>query len=135
MTYDEMKALIEDSTKGYWLHDDGMRVFTFKQDLNIRIQEVSDQSGERFEEEWATKHSDPSARRYYYDLYYGASFVERFYFVSVDGGRATIPLPQSATELVINRWQYTIAQVIDTTNTLDSYLGRCGISVSDESDN
>jgi hypothetical protein len=48
-----------------------------------------------FEEEWANKFSEPHASSFYVDVFYNNALIFRDICVSVDGGRATLPLPTS----------------------------------------
>jgi hypothetical protein len=46
-----------------------------------------------FKEEWANQFPDPKASSAYVDFFYGAGLVYRDLYVSVDGGRCRLPLP------------------------------------------
>ncbi|GAF88006.1 unnamed protein product, partial [marine sediment metagenome] len=82
-----------------------------------------------FRAEWANKHPDPSANRRHYDIYYGASIVESFMLVSVDGARAVLPLPEAGSTTVPVK-SYELARCVDDQNTLDEYIGRSGLTVA-----
>ena len=46
-----------------------------------------------FKEEWANQFPDPSASSHMVDFFYNGSLVFRDIYVSVDGGRCSLPLP------------------------------------------
>jgi hypothetical protein len=109
-------------------------VVSFKNDANLRLQ--IKYSGERiqcddFRESWATRHADPSATGYSCELFYGATLVERFILVAVDGGRALLPIPKRALSHAapdsVLPLDYQIARIFDTTGNLDDYLRWSGL--------
>ena len=130
MTYDQLTNLIHESSKEDWLFSDERGIYTFKKDLNLRIQRNPiDHDLDKFTgEEWATKHPDPVAYRVVYEIYYGASFVADVLMVSVDGHRATLPLPNRSTRKVSSN-DYRFAQIVDQLNTLDEYMKRAELEV------
>lgn len=130
MTYDELIELVYNSTKNEWVFTDERGIYTFKKDLNIRIHRKDiDHNSDRFSgEDWAKKHPDPTAYRVTYEIYYAASFVEEVLMVSVDGHRATLPLPDRNT-LVVSRKDYQFARIVDQLNTLDEYMNLSGLTV------
>lgn len=85
---------------------------------------------EDFTEDWANRHPDKKATGYWYELYYDGAFLDRFILVSVDGGRADIPPPNLQTK-EISQFNYHVAKIHDTLNTLDEYIKRSGLSVKD----
>ena len=129
MTLDEVLRLITQARPDEWLRNDHMGISTLVTNLNVTIREDRNEEHDAFTEEWATKHADCHANRVWYDLYYGASFVRRYLLVSVDGNRATVPVPKAHDVLRITREQYAVGVAADLLNTLDDYLLRCGITV------
>lgn len=108
----------------------------FKRDVNLRFEISHDDDGtqcEDFKEEWANHFPDPHATGLFCDLYYGASMIERFVLVSVDGGRALLPLPKSSVDLQVPLLTYKVAQIHDTLGSLDGYMFRSGLKVEAES--
>ncbi|AMJ98447.1 MULTISPECIES: hypothetical protein [Alteromonas] len=132
MTYDELMSVIDTSQQDDWIFSDERGKYTYKKDLNIRIERPDiDHDTDKFSgEEWATEHPDPAAYRVVYEIYYGASFVEEMFMVSVDGHRATLPLPNRQT-LTITRKQYRFAKIVDQLGTLDEYMRRAGLEVKE----
>lgn len=85
---------------------------------------------DNFAEEWATTVSHDPVQSYYYDFVYDRALIERFILVSVDGNRASIPLPKSAVELKITKLQYKIGEIANKrTEDFIDYLGRTGVQV------
>ena len=130
MTYDELIGIVYGSAKEDWIFTDERGIYTYKRDLNIRIHRKDiNHDFDRFSgEDWATKHPDPTAYRVTYEIYYAASFVEEVLMVSVDGYRATLPLPDRNT-LKVSRKDYQFAGIVDQLNTLDEYMRRSGLDV------
>jgi len=89
--------------------------------------------GEDFHEPWANEHADSTAIRYEIELKYQNTLIQRFYCVSVDGGRALMPTPKLTTNRSfpdkIRRMDYKVAKVFDALNTLDEYVERSGLTV------
>jgi len=108
-----------------------------KRDVNLRLLISYLEEGkqcENFQEEWANRHPDPRATGYWCDIYYGATHVFRNILVSVDGGRAKLPLPRQRgaderlTEVL--PFDYRIAQIFDSLGTLDEYMARSGLTLA-----
>lgn len=133
MTYDELTRLMNESTKDDWLFNDERGIYTFKYDLNLRIHRNDiDFDADKFSgEEWATKHPDPTAYRETYEIYYGSSFIEDKLLVSVDGHRASLPLPKVGTTIVSKK-DYHFAGIVDQLNTLSEYMQRAKLKVNNE---
>lgn len=108
-----------------------------KRDVNMRLiinyLEEGKQCG-NFQEEWANRHPDPHATGYWCDIYYAATHVSRNILVSVDGGRAMLPLPRQRgidgklTEVL--PFDYRIAQIFDSLGTLDEYMSRSRLTLA-----
>jgi hypothetical protein len=132
MTYHELIQAIVRSDPDGWLRDDQRGVFTLKSDLNITVREsrTSNGAGERrkFTEEWATNFPDKNAYVEVFELWYGASFVNEYYFAAVDGFRARLPYPETEDHAITEE-QYAVAVAVDLKGTLDDYLHRAGIRV------
>jgi hypothetical protein len=109
----------------------GMGTVKFNtEEVNIRIEcayDGDDIQNDNFKEAWANKHPNPHATGYYFNLYYCATLLKRIILVSVDGGNATLPLPDSNNK--VKEFDYKIAEIFDVTNTLDSYMQRSGLTL------
>ena len=108
-----------------------------KDDVNLRL--VMKHTGEGvqredFKADWANRHPDPSATGYWCDIYYCSTHVSRTILVSVDGGRALLPVPRQEgaegklTEVLL--YDYRIAQIFDSLGTLDEYMRRSGLTIA-----
>jgi hypothetical protein len=109
----------------------------YKRDVNLRFEINYTGDGiqqKDFQEEWANSHPDPKARGYWCDLYYNQSLIERFVLVSVDGGRAMLPIPKEGG---IGYWDqvllldYKVAEIHDALGTLSQYMARSKLTISD----
>ena len=85
------------------LHSDshGM-VASYKPDLSITMA-WGLTANRNFDETWATNFPDPNASSHHVDVFFNNALVYRDLFVSVDGGRAKLPLPLRRNELVVPR--------------------------------
>lgn len=125
---------IGESSPSDWSYYDPEATYRFKPDVALRIVHQPVETLRQFPEAWAHRFPDPSAVSLKFTIYYHATPIKDEYAVAVDGGRAYIPYPKSASVLTITRWQYTFAQIIHLSNSrydLDDYLERSGIVVSD----
>jgi hypothetical protein len=85
-----------------------------------------------FHEKWANKFLDPHATSYYYHLYLGATRLKEFILVSVDGGRALLPLPKYPTNLSVEPIRYKIALIFDRFDSCDEYMKRAGLFLENQ---
>jgi hypothetical protein len=108
-----------------------------KSDVNLRLAINYLEEGQQcrdFKEEWANRHPDPHATGYWCDIYYGSTHVSRNILVSVDGGRAMLPIPrqkgidEKLTEVLPS--DYRVAQIFDTLGTLDEYMARSRLTLA-----
>lgn len=117
---------VENSTKEDWyINENDERIL--RSDPNIKI--ISNDFDERspFHEEWAIKHPDSHAYLYQYFLYYNSSLIKKYNLVSVDGGRATLPIPRAGTN-VVSRKDYRFALIINESRMLE-YIHRSGLII------
>jgi hypothetical protein len=132
--YEDIIQIIKDSDpKKDWVqpkdsHKEELEIRFHKEDVNLRF-EINRHDGTHvvnsdFKENWANFHSDPKASSYYVGLYYASTLVETFFLVSVDGGRASLPLPKTANNFTFNDLDYKVAQIHDSFDTLTDYIGR-----------
>jgi hypothetical protein len=87
-----------------------------------------------FQEEWATRFPDPSARSFYVKLCYGTTVLKQFVFVSCDGGRYTLPLPrleQGQFEVNRNSIHWRVAQLYRQYFPIETALARGGVQIVD----
>ena len=134
MTYDEIINTVRDSDPiNDWYRVDKLsrRVTVYKPDVNLRFEVDHDEEsglGLAFFAEWATEFPDERAYGVNHYLWYGASLVRRFLLVSVDGGRASLPIPHSAQDLKVSRLDYVVAAIHDSGETLDEYMREAGLT-------
>ena len=53
--------------------------------------------------------------------------LDRIVLVSVDGGRAILPLPESRVDLVVGKLKYRVAELVNKSGTLRQYFERAGL--------
>lgn len=105
----------------------------FNKDVNLRFVSGYDErfiQQSKFVETWANKHPDPNASGYFVQLYFASSHIANFILVSVDGGRALLPLPKGDTNLEVSPLDYKVAQIHNKLGRLDEYMARSSMRVS-----
>ncbi len=131
MKLDDVKDILAKSSQDEWIVDDESGSFTYKNDLNLHIDRADYKSYREFNEPWATSHPDKHAVAVEYVVKYGSSFVDKKMLVSVDGHRATLPLPKSMEDLSVTPSDVNFAKIVDVGNRVDEYLERSRIKVDD----
>lgn len=132
MKFNDVKKILAESSQDEWIVDDESGSFTYKDDLNLHIKRAEYDSCREFNEPWATSHPDPHAEAVEYVVKYGSSFVEKRTLVSVDGHRATLPMPKSKTDLRVSAADVNFAKIINIGDRVDEYLGRSQIEIDHE---
>ena len=128
MTYDELIQTLLDAHRDDWLRDEGEGVWTLKRDLHVTVRERHDENLGKLDEPWATFHQPADIR--IFEVWYGASFIMKYYFASVDGGRALLPYPKTRDDLRITRTQLAVAIAVNShANSLHEYLHMVGMVV------
>lgn len=131
MKLDDVKEILAKSSQDDWIVDDESGSFTYKNDLNLHIDRSDYESYREFNEPWATSHPDKHAVAVEYVVKYGSSFVDKKMLVSVDGHRATLPLPKSMDDLRVKSSDVNFAKIVDIGDRVDEYLKRSRIEVDD----
>ncbi len=122
MNHQELMQLILTTPPDEWISDIDEGVAVCRRDLNVRL--AADKESEReFCEPWTQKYPDPNAHLIEYVLWYGASPIERFPLIAVDGYRAYLPLPKLKT-MEITRLQFVIACAINVGSPYLDYFVR-----------
>ena len=98
---------------------------------------------EDFKEVWANKFPDPRASSHYVDIFYNGAMVFRDLYVSVDGGRAKLPLPERKIDddgkvlsLEVPVGEHKLIRLVDSLggyiSQFDSYFKRAEFSLSNK---
>ena len=96
-----------------------------------------------FNEDWAKKFPNRHAKSGFVDFFYSDILVFRDIYVSVDGGRCTLPLPKikftqdthNVEKLVVSRKRYEFFKFLNSYASNDSYYSyvkQAGFEISDE---
>ena len=109
--------------------DDETGSFTYKNDLELHIKRADYDDYNSFNEPWAVRHPDSNACSVEYTVNYGSSFVDRKTLVSVDGHRATLPMPASATDLNVSSADVNFAKIVNIGDRVDEYIQRSGLTI------
>jgi len=136
MNYGEiLKFIVTTDPKKHWerLQNEYSTEIFLKEDPRLRFKVKYIDDGvhrENFVEEWANCHPDKKATSYWHHLYYEGDLIKSFILVSVDGERASLPLPNlgSREKSILC---YRVAQIHDTLGTLDEYIKRSGLQLED----
>ena len=131
MKLEDVEEILANSSQEDWIVDDESGSFTYKNDLNLHIERDDYDNYRKFNEPWAIGHPDPSAMAVEYTVKYGYSFVEKQTLVSVDGHRATLPMPKSANDLHVKKKDVNFAKIVDIGDRVDEYIARSGLSVDE----
>ncbi|MCM3144394.1 hypothetical protein [Brevibacillus sp. MER 51] len=125
--------------EGIELESHGM-VASLKSDLSISIAwGLTD--NDNYQSEWVRKFPDERASSSFVDFFYNGMLVFRDVYVSVDGGRCSIPQPNlkfNDSELVartVPRQKYeffALLNAFESTYDYHSYFDRTGIQIVDE---
>lgn len=99
LTEEDILEEIFNSSRDDWNVDKFEEVFTYKYNILLTIEEVSESERDFFEE-WANCHPDKRAHFHEYEIKYQNKRITSFYFVSVDGYRALLPLPDIKTKKI-----------------------------------
>jgi hypothetical protein len=136
MTFEEILEFVPktDSERDWHgITTDWISEYFLKEDPRLRYRSKYIDEGvqnDDFIEPWANNHPNPKATGYWCNLFYDGAFLDRIILVSIDGGKATIPPPDIETGK-ISKHSYHVAKIHDSTNTLDSYIQRSKLEVSD----
>lgn len=110
----------------------------YASNVNLRLEINFTDDGTQcqdFKEDWANCFIKSQATGYWCDVYYGQSRIERTILVSVDDGRALLPLPREQNEVgklcVVSPYDYRIAELFDTHETLFRHFTQAGLAFSD----
>ncbi|MGI9440689.1 MAG: hypothetical protein ACR2OT_06890 [Parvibaculales bacterium] len=135
--FDDILSTIEQSDpKNDWvgvIFESSLDYYVYKDDVNLRIEELKDypdsenESSERelFSEPWLDNLPNNRTYRRYYKIYFNSSILIEIMLLSVDGGRATIPLPVSRDNLRIrSSLDLAVAKIVGNLEALDKYLER-----------
>lgn len=141
MTFDEISNIMASSGASNW------QTFTkgsgpsstafYKNDVLLRVEMSFSEENEHnsdFKEPWANKFPDSKALSYYANLYYGSTKIGYYILVSVDGGRALLPLPARAN-FIVKQESYLVASLFDDGKSLDDYMGRAGLRLNSDTEN
>jgi len=129
MNQKKINGILATSSQDEWIVDDETGSFTYKEDLNLRIERASYKNSRKFNEDWATKHPDSEANAVDNTVKYGSSFVSRKTLVSVDGGRATLPTPDMKTKKTVSKEDMNFAKIVDVSDRTDEYINRSGLTI------
>jgi hypothetical protein len=132
MNYQSIVRMFLDTPASQWKRVSGSHEYAFcMEDVNLRIVSTlneEDIQADDFAEPWANGFTDPRARGYFYNFYYGETLLHRFILVSVDGGRASLPIPQIGT-MEVSQADWKAAEIFDQLNTLARYAREAGLTV------
>ena len=108
-------------------------VAAYKPDLSITMAWGLDVN-ENFQEPWAQQFQDPHASSHYVDAFYNGALVLRKQYVSVDGGRAMVPLSLARDQLVVPVAYYMFTTLLDRLTWSEAsrpsdYFERAGLQI------
>lgn len=115
-----------------WIPFSDMGVWTFRDDVQLRIQR-HEKLDANLQTPW-TQHLQATSQSYSYVVYYGNSPVEYHTIASVDNFRAHIPFPQQPANpnepYTITEYQAKLGKIITGNDeTFEAYLTNTGIEI------
>ncbi len=102
------------------LTDSDGTVGVYKPDVRITLA-FGLRAQDDFQEDWCTRFPDPRASVSHADILYNAALVFRAVHVSVDGGRAKLPLPKSRKDLTVPRGYAKFIEITDNMEGVSEY--------------
>ncbi|MBL0317332.1 MAG: hypothetical protein IPP69_16815 [Flavobacteriales bacterium] len=136
MSLDEMLQVIEESnptTDWKKFSTEYATELVLLEDPRLRLTIYQDERGtqcDNFKEPWANCFPDPTAHGYWVNISYDRAVLDRKILVSVDGGRAMLPVPKARNNLFVSKRDYAIAKLFDSLSTLDEYMRGAKLSQS-----
>lgn len=136
-----LRVVLESNSRDDWIRTQTQtrQTVSYRHNPNLRFEHSLLEDGfqnEHFREAWANRHPDPDAAGYWYDLLFGPTLIQRFILVGVDGVRALIPPPSQPDGTpggnTIQRLPLQVARIHDSMRTLDEYIRRSGLEVSQD---
>ncbi|WP_437286640.1 hypothetical protein [Sorangium sp. So ce406] len=112
-------------------------VATFKNDIAITIG-WGLRSLDDFQEDWANGFPDPHASSSFVDMFYNGTLIYRELYVTVDGGRVALPVPEPRDgRLVVPSAYVRLVRLLNSleaayASEFDSYFQRAGMTEVDE---
>lgn len=129
-----LECIMNSDSKDDWYHtrtSDWTDIAFFKQDVNLRFEIYYNEDGtqnEDFKAVWANRFPDQHARGYFVFLRFCNTLIDTYILVSVDGGRAFLPIPKLGT-LQVTPMNFKIAQIFDKGGSLMDYFFRSGLTL------
>lgn len=129
---EDIQEKIADSEPAEWIPFSDMGVWTYRDDVRLRIQR-NEQLESNLQTPW-TQHLQATSQSFSYIVYFGSSPVEYHAIASVDNFRAHIPLPQQPAgpnqPFTITPYQATLGRIITgNVETFNAYLQNTGIEI------
>lgn len=134
MTLNEIENFIFQSTIDDWFYYSDADIFTFIKNISIQLRAKQTFGVERFVEPWIQVFPDQNAFQDFYILYYNSAPIKEYRFVSVDGGRISIPFPKSRNNLKITQEMYHLGLIINKGDSKEynSYLRMAKIEIENK---
>ncbi len=131
MTRDQIISTVISSNPEDWHNSEtgSFETTFYVNDVNLYIKEGEVHS-ENFNEPWHQNLSDPLASSTYYLLYYNNTLIYKTILISVDGGRALVPLPAPRNHVDIQRLDYQMATALDHPSS-EEYIQRLNFNIID----
>ena len=134
MKYTELESILDNSTKIDWISNDETGDFTYKNDVNLRIERRN--VDREYKMGWSDNLPDPSTALYEYVVKYNNSYIKTYLLVSVDGARVTLPVPTrlpNSELLYVEKRKVNFSKIVDmgVNDLVNEYIYRCKFTVVD----
>ena len=127
MDFSIISTILKNSDATEWIFSDELGAYTFKHEPQLRIQRREIES-DTFQEEWVKNFPDSNAHKVIFDVFFNLSWIKTFVLVSVDGGRAIIPMPTSANSGIVSCDDYMFAKIVSP-GRLDDSMHLAGLNI------
>ena len=132
MTFDELEKTLFESTADDWKSYKDAGVMTYRPNISIQLKYKSRFELDQFVEPWTEKFPDKNAYRDIYVLCYNGNPITEYFFVSVDGGRASLPIPKSPECLTVSKELFVLGKLINSItgcSNYEMYFSRAGFNI------
>lgn len=122
MTTNDIRRIVYESEPEDWDYQDSDGLYTFRGNVNLRLEDEDYQNRVDFDEPWVRKYSNPTAYRRTISIYYNSTLIDKETIIQADEYRVFIPIP-TPTSHTITSDQYQLGKIINYSKEIDGPRG------------